>query len=61
MIKMNKKEIKNLIKSLRKEQDILWKKYNNHNIHITLSLEDINDKVIEVIPHAFDLRGRKHF
>ena len=53
---MNKKEIKKIIKSLRQEQNGLWKKYDNHNIHIEISIEAITGEIMEDIPHALNLK-----
>ena len=58
---MNKEIIKKTIIALRGEQDRLWEKYDNHNIHISLSIEAITGEVMEVIPHSLDLRTANFF
>lgn len=58
---MDKKELKTLIRKLRNEQDTLWKKYNNHNIFLEISLKATTGEIMEVNPYSFDLRNGKYF
>lgn len=56
-MRMDKNEIKQIIKGLRKERDKLVKKYGNDNIHIEINLEDLNGNIMEVNPFSLDLRS----
>jgi len=56
---MNKKEIKELIKALRKEIELLIKKYDN--VWILVNLEAITGEIMEVNPYAIDLRNGTYF
>lgn len=56
---MNKKEIKELIRALRKEATILWKKY--YNVYISVNLKAITGEIMEVNPYCLDLRSGKYF
>lgn len=58
---MNKAKIKRIIKALRKEAKGLVKKYNNYNIHISISLEAVGGEVMDVNPYSLDLRTGIYF
>ncbi len=56
---MEKKEIRELIKALRKEIEILIKKYDN--VWIVVNLKAITGEIMEVNPYCIDLRNGKFF
>ena len=58
---MNKKEIKDIIYKLRKENDELIKKYHTFNVHISISLECISGEVMDVNPYGINLNTGIYF
>ena len=53
---MNKDEIIEIIKLLRKEAEKLVEKYDNHNIHISISFPSTEGEIMDVNPYCLDLR-----